>query len=157
MKLLFICTHNRCRSILAEAICKHEGGDLLQAYSAGNSPVGEVHPLTIGALEALSIPTSSLKSESWDAFETADIDYVITVCDKAANEPCPLWFGKTRQVHWGLVDPSAVKGEPELITAAFDLTIEILRRRIKQVKSWIEQGLDEEALYEGMKALGLEE
>ncbi len=158
MKILFICTHNRCRSILAEAICNFYGDDLLEAVSAGSSPAEQVHPLTLQALSARDIPTDNLSSQSWDAYEDADIDYVITVCDKAANEPCPVWFGNVKQVHWGLNDPSAIEGDEETIdeetiNAAFSNTIEILQRRITQIKDWLRQGLDKDELFARISAL----
>jgi arsenate reductase (thioredoxin) len=153
MKFLFICTHNRCRSILAEAVCNYYSDGLIEAVSAGSNPAEQVHPLTLRALKALKISTENLSSESWDAYEDADIDYVITVCDKAAKETCPVWFGNTRQVHWGLLDPSTVEGDPEAINAAFIKTITILKRRIKQIKSWIRQGIEEDELFNRIKAL----
>jgi len=153
MKILFICTHNRCRSILAEAICNYYGDGLLEAISAGSSPAEKVHPLTLHALEAKGIPTDSLNSQSWDVFEDADIDYVITVCDKAANEPCPVWFGNVAQAHWGLEDPSTIEGDEETINAAFSRTIEILQGRITQIKQWLRQGLVEEELFARITAL----
>ncbi|MDG2089548.1 MAG: arsenate reductase ArsC [Gammaproteobacteria bacterium] len=159
MKILFICTHNRCRSILAEAICNHYGDGLLQAVSAGSRSVGKVHPLTINALKDLNISTENLVSQSWDAYEDAEIDYVITVCDKAANEPCPVWFGQARQAHWGLEDPSAIEAEDyvegyaETINAAFTNTIEILKRRIEQITTWLKQGLDKDELFKRIETL----
>lgn len=156
MKLLFVCTHNRCRSILAEAIANHYGEGLLEAYSAGSSPAEQVHPLTLGALRARDIPTGSLRSKSWDEFENADIDLVITVCDKAANEPCPVWFGKASQVHWGLSDPSSIQGDPEVINAAFSATIKLLERRIKQIRSWLKQGIQGEELIRRIRELAEE-
>ncbi len=156
MKLLFICTHNRCRSILAEAIANYYGKGLIEAYSAGSSPADQVHPLTLSALRNQDIPTSGLHSKSWDEFEKQAIDYVITVCDKAANEPCPLWFGKSRQVHWGLADPSAIQGDPELISAAFKSTIKTLKRRIKKITHWLEEGIRDEELTQRMQKLAEE-
>ncbi len=153
MKILFICTHNRCRSILAEAICNCYGDGLLEAVSAGSSPAEKVHPLTLHALEAISIPIDSLNSQSWDVLEDADIDYIITVCDKAANEPCPLWFGNAAQVHWGLEDPSAIEGDEEIINAAFSRTIELLKGRITQIKQWLRQDLVEEEMLARITAL----
>lgn len=157
MKILFICTHNRCRSILAEAICNHYSDGLLQAVSAGSSPDGQIHPLTLEALKVLNIPTENLISQSWDAYEDADVDYVITVCNKAANESCPVWFGKANQVHWGIADPSIVKGGPETVNAAFTHTMSILHHRIYKIKNWIEQGLDEDDLFKRIKALANED
>lgn len=156
MKILFICTHNRCRSILAEAICNHYGEGELEAISAGSSPAGQVHPLTLQALKAMGIPTESLSSQPLNVFENADIDYVITVCDKAANEPCPIWFSKSMQAHWGLKDPSSIEGDEETINAAFSNTITILQKRIKKIHNWIKQGLDKDELFKRIKALATE-
>ena len=142
MKILFICTHNRCRSILAEAICNHYGGQELQAASAGSSPAGQVHALTIRALQDNEIPTDDLRSKSWDE-----------ICDKAANESCPVWFGKSRQVHWGLKDPSAVQGEPEEVSAAFRHSIKILEQRIKQIKSYLQQDIAGDQLFDNIQRL----
>ena len=157
MKILFICTHNRCRSILAEAICNHYGDGLLQAVSAGSKPVGKVHPQTINALRSLNISTENLTSESWESYEDADIDYVITVCDKVACELSPVWFGLARQTHWGLEDPSAiedeVEGYAETINAAFTYTIEILKGRIEQITTWLKQGLDNDELFKRIETL----
>lgn len=131
MKLLFICTHNRCRSILAEAITNHYSGGELIAASAGSSPVGKVHPLTLRFLSEMQIPIDGLKSQSWDELEDFAPDVVITVCDSAAKETCPVWFGRALQVHWGLADPSKVVGSEEEISDAFHSVISELIRRIK--------------------------
>lgn len=101
MKILYICTHNRCRSILSEAITNHFGEGKIQAQSAGSQPVGEVHPLSIKYLNEAGISTEGLRSQSWHDFEEFEPDIVVTVCDSAAGEACPLWFGQTIKVHWG--------------------------------------------------------
>lgn len=133
MKILFICTHNRCRSILAEAITNHIGRGQLQAKSAGSQPAGEVHPLSIRYLQEAGIDTEGLISQSWDDHEDWEPDVVITVCDSAAGESCPVWFGKSIKVHWGLSDPSAISGSDEEITAAFRETISILHSRVNSL------------------------
>jgi len=138
MKLLFICTHNRCRSILAEAITNHIAGDKIQAVSAGSTPEGEVHPLSLKFLAEHKIATSGLRSKSWDQFEHFKPNAVLTLCDSAAQEACPTWFGDTVQVHWGLEDPSKVSIDESLQRNAFNTTIDILERRVKRV---IEQNL----------------
>ena len=153
MKILFICTHNRCRSILAEAIANHYGAGLIEAFSAGSEPSGIIHPITLLQLQNHQIPTHNLKSQSWDDFEQYQADIIITVCDKAAAEPCPLWFGDAQQIHWGLSDPSAVIGSEEEINAAFTKTISILKGRIQQVKSWLGQGIDKASLHQRIAAL----
>ena len=131
MKILFICTHNRCRSILAEAITNHVAGGRLNAKSAGSQPVGEVHPLSLRYLREAQIDTAGLTSQSWDEHEQWQPDVVITVCDSAAGETCPLWFGQTVRAHWGLVDPSRVEGSEEHIADAFRNTIRLLQHRIQ--------------------------
>ena len=130
MKLLFICTHNRCRSIIAEAVTRQLGGSRIQARSAGSQPSGEVHPLSLKYLAEQGIDTEGLCSQSWDEHETWQPDVVITVCDQAAGEQCPVWFGRSLKVHWGLADPSRLAGSEEQIAAAFRDTITTLQARI---------------------------
>ena len=146
MKILFICTHNRCRSIIAEAVCNHLGGEVLQARSAGSQPSGEVHPLSIRYLEEAGIDTTGLCSQSWDEHEDWDPDVVITVCDQAAGEQCPLWFGQCQKVHWGLADPSRMAGTEEEVATAFRQTIKLLQRRLRSLIAAEPQSLDSEQL-----------
>jgi arsenate reductase len=131
MKLLFICTHNRCRSILAEAITNFYGNDIVVAKSAGSQPAGVVHPLSLKYLQEYGVSTQNLCSQSWDDHEDWQPDVVITVCDSAANEACPVWFGDSLKVHWGLADPSGLEGDDNEIARAFMATIEVLRKRIE--------------------------
>lgn len=131
MKILFICTHNRCRSILSEAIANHLSAGQITAYSAGSAPAGEVHPLTIKYLTARGIATEGLRSQSWDDFEHISPDLVITVCDNAANEPCPIWFGNTLKVHWGLPDPSKLQGADAEIEVAFYAVMDTISARMQ--------------------------
>lgn len=131
MKLLFICTHNRCRSILAEAITNHLSDGSLIARSAGSQPAGEVHPLTLKYLAEAGISTTGLKSQSWDEHEDFAPDVVITVCDSAAGEACPVWFGNSVKVHWGLPDPSRAQGSEAEVRAAFQSVMQTLERRIR--------------------------
>ncbi len=131
MKILFICTHNRCRSVLSEAITNHLSDGSLQAFSAGSQPVGEVHPLTLKYLQEAGISIDGLASKSWDEFESDQPELVVTVCDSAANEACPVWFGNTLKLHWGLSDPSKITGSEEDVAAAFRSTINIIHNRIK--------------------------
>ena len=129
MKLLFICTHNRCRSILAEAISNYVGGGKITAVSAGSSPQGQVHPLSLKYLDDHQIPTDGLRSQSWNEFESFNPDAVLTLCASAAKESCPIWFGDSVQVYWGLSDPS-VAATDDAQRASFNNTIDILTRRI---------------------------
>jgi arsenate reductase len=135
MNMLYICTHNRCRSILSEAITNHLGQGRIKAFSAGSQPCGEVHPMSIRYLEESGIATDGLQSKSWDAFETDQPEVVVTVCDSAASESCPVWFGDTVKVHWGLPDPSKLEGSEEEIREAFYRVMETIERRVRALLS----------------------
>ncbi len=131
MKILYICTHNRCRSILSEAITNHLSDGRVQAYSAGSQPVGEVHPLSIKYLAELDMNTQGLKSQSWSEFEAEQPDVVVTVCDSAAREACPVWFGDTVKVHWPLPDPSKLEGSDDEVREAFMAVMNTIKKRVQ--------------------------
>lgn len=133
IKLLFICTHNRCRSILSEAITNHFFSSGFIAQSAGSQPVGEVHPLTIKYLQESGIETDNLHSKSWDTVEAFSPDIVITVCDSAAGEACPVWFGQSVKVHWGLQDPSTEPVGNEEIRDKFTNTINSIKYKVNKL------------------------
>lgn len=133
MKILYICTHNRCRSILSEAITNHLSKGRLEAFSAGSQPAGQVHPLSLKYLAEKGIAIEGLKSQSWDDFEAGQPDIVITVCDSAAAEACPVWFGDTVKVHWGLPDPSKRKGTEAEIRDAFYGVMNTIERRVQKL------------------------
>lgn len=139
LKLLFVCTHNRCRSILAEAIANQTAGDVFEVKSAGSQPAGVVFPGTIQFLKSQGIDTRSLSSESWDVHESFKPDVVITVCDSAAGETCPLWMGKSIRIHWGLQDPSKLPENEQ--TAVFEQVSTELRRRINYAKESIKSDM----------------
>jgi len=141
MKILYICTHNRCRSILSEAITNHLAKGKLQAFSAGSHPVGEVHPLSLKYLAEQGIATEGLKSQSWDHFESEQPDIVVTVCDSAANEFCPIWFGDTLKVHWSLPDPSKLEGSEATIRDAFIAVMQTIEQRIHKLLDLNLEGL----------------
>ncbi len=159
LRLLFICTHNRCRSILAEALANQIGAELLTAASAGSDPADAVHPLTLQSLQRHGIPTLGLRSKSWDGLGEFAPDFVITVCDKAAAESCPLWLGTARKVHWGLSDPSSLSTDsanpttPADIDAAFDTTIAILTTRLQHLREGLVIGMNKRKLEQLLKAL----
>jgi arsenate reductase len=151
VKLLFLCTHNRCRSILAEAIATEVGGDLLQAASAGSEPAGEIHPTTLLSLERHGIPAQGLRSKGLSEVDAFDPDFVITVCDGSGS--CPAWSGRTRPFNWGLSDPSALASDPAEQDAAFDHAIETLTTRLRWLRAGVEQGLDHQSLVMLISAL----
>jgi arsenate reductase len=131
--VLFLCTGNSARSILAEALLNHKGAPTFTAYSAGSHPSGTPRPEALAQLAAAGIATTGLRSKSWDEFAAPDaphLDFVFTVCDNAANEACPYWPGQPMTAHWGIPDPAAVKGTPEEIARAFRDAFTILDRRI---------------------------
>ena len=131
--VLFLCTGNSARSIMAEAILNHKGRDRFTAFSAGSHPTGQPRPEAIKQIESAGISTSALRSKSWDEFAAPgapQLDFVFTVCDNAANEQCPYWPGQPMTAHWGIPDPAAVNGTPEEIARAFHDAFVILDRRI---------------------------
>jgi len=135
LNVLFLCTHNSARSILAEATLNHIGGGRFKAYSAGSSPRQnqQPNPLGLQVLKAAGIRTDGLHSKSWDEFADAhapQMDLIITVCDNAAGEVCPVWPGHPATAHWGYADPSAVQGTQEQRLEAFRQTLLDLRRRL---------------------------
>jgi len=131
--VLFLCTGNSARSIMAEAILNHKGKPNFRAYSAGSFPTGKVRPEALRQLEAAHLPLENLRSKSWDEFAkpgAPKFDFVFTVCDNAANEVCPVWPGQPVTAHWGIPDPAGVKGSTGEIEAAYRDTMLVLDRRI---------------------------
>jgi len=134
MDVLFLCTGNSARSILAEALLNARAEGRLTAHSAGSHPKGEVHPLALEVLKTCEIDTIGLRSKSWDEFAAEgapQMDVVITVCDQAAAEACPLWPGAPVKVHWGLPDPAAVQGSDAERLAAFAYAFTVIEKRIE--------------------------
>ncbi|MCS3472306.1 protein-tyrosine-phosphatase [Pseudomonas sp. JUb42] len=129
MKVLFMCTHNSCRSILSEALFNHLAPAGFEAVSSGSFPSGRVNPRALQTLEAAGIDTDGLGSKASDAFADSAPDVVITVCDRAAGEACPIFFGPSVKAHWGLADPSEVSGSEAEIEAAFQITLGKIRKR----------------------------
>lgn len=131
--VLFLCTGNSARSILAESILRKLGSDRFEAYSAGSTPKGQVHPMALRLLEQHRCPTDGLASKSWDVFagpDAPEIDIIITVCDNAAGEVCPVWPGHPASAHWGIDDPAAVTGSDEEMELAFAGAFKALYARI---------------------------
>lgn len=132
--VLFLCTGNSARSILAESLLNHLGDGRFRAYSAGSFPKGAVHPLSLELLRSAGLPTDSLRSKSWDEFARPGapaMDFVFTVCDQAAGEVCPIWPGNPVTAHWGIPDPAAVEGPDSVRRKAFREAFTALQTRIK--------------------------
>jgi arsenate reductase (thioredoxin) len=149
LNVLFLCTHNSARSILAEALLNHIGRGRFRAYSAGSQPRTQPNPLALKALQEAGIPTDGLSSKSWDDFGRPDapkMDLVITVCDNAAGETCPYWPGQPATAHWGYADPSAVEGDEATRLAAFRKTLVAIRQRLDLLVNLPLAGLDRLAL-----------
>lgn len=152
MKVLFLCTHNRCRSIFAEAIFSHLAPEGFSGFSAGSEPAMQPHPKTIDTLQKHGFATDGLTSKSWDDLVDLQPDIVITVCDKAAGEACPLFFGHALKAHWGMPDPSQVIGSEAEINDAFEavytefferLSVLVNRLREKPAPEQLQQTLDD--------------
>jgi protein-tyrosine-phosphatase len=143
--ILFLCTHNSARSIIAECILNRIGAGKFRGYSAGSQPKGEVHPLALALLRRLNHGTNGLRSKSWHEFtapEAPNLDFVFTVCDNAANEICPVWPGQPMSAHWGVPDPSLVTGSEAERAYAFADTYRMLNQRISIFMSLPLRSLD---------------
>lgn len=132
MKILILCTGNSCRSIMAEALINHLGDGSYKAFSAGSKPAGYVHPKSIETLKRHGIDAGKPRSKSWDEFDGQNFDLVITVCDAAASESCPVFLGQQKKLHWSTPDPATATGSEEEITAAFDEAYKMLKTRIEK-------------------------
>ena len=143
--VLFLCTGNSARSIMAEALLNYQGKGRFRAFSAGSRPKGQVHPLALEILRRMHLPTATLRSRSWDEFATPGtppIDFVVTVCDNTAKEVCPVWPGQPMTAHWSVADPAAAEGSDEARLTAFELAYRELDAHIKIFSSLQLDGLD---------------
>jgi arsenate reductase len=155
--VLFLCTGNSARSIMAEAILNRKGKGRFTAYSAGSHPSGQPRTEALEQIESAGISTAGLRSKSWDEFAAPGapkLDFVFTVCDNAAKESCPYWPGQPMTAHWGIPDPAAVKGTPEEIARAFRDAFTVLDRRIGLFLSLPLSTLDELAIKRGIDEIG---
>jgi len=155
--VLFLCTGNSARSIMAEAILTYRGKPRFKAYSAGSHPSGRVRPEALRELEAAHLPTDDARSKNWDEFAQPDapqMDFVFTVCDNAANEVCPIWPGQPMTAHWGIADPAAVTGSPDEVQRAFREAFVALDRRIGLFLSLPLQSLDRLAIQKEIDGIG---
>lgn len=155
--ILFLCTGNSARSILAESILNKEGGGRFHAYSAGSQPKGEVHPFSIELLRSLGHNTSGLRSKNWEEFTrpgAPEIDFIFTVCDNAAGETCPIWPGKPMTAHWGIPDPAAAEGTDAEKHLAFADAYRMLKKRIELFASLPLDAIDQMTLKAKLAAIG---
>ncbi|HEY5411978.1 MAG TPA: arsenate reductase ArsC [Caulobacteraceae bacterium] len=155
--VLFLCTGNSARSIIAEAITNRAGMGRFKAYSAGSMPTGQVNPHALAVLRQLRHDTSGMRSKSWEEFSgthAPEFDFVFTVCDNAANEVCPVWLGQPMTAHWGVPDPAAVTGTEAEIGVAFAETYRLLNNRIGIFVSLPIKGLDKLSLQRRLNDIG---
>ena len=155
--VLFLCTGNSARSILAESILRKDGGGRFNAYSAGSHPKGRVNPLALKTLEAFEYPVEGFRSKSWEEFTAPDapeLDFVFTVCDNAAGETCPVWPGQPMTAHWGVPDPAAATGNEAQIRLAFADTFRMLSNRIALFVSLPLRSLDKLTLQRQLDSIG---
>lgn len=153
--VLFLCTGNSARSILAEALLNRDGGDRFRAYSAGSFPKGDVHPMSLDLLGSLGFDTSGLRSKSWDEFAepgAPEIDFIFTVCDDANGEVCPIWPGHPMNAHWGIEDPAAVTGPGQ--RDAFLRAMTYLKQRISLFLALPIESIDKLALRQKLRDIG---
>jgi protein-tyrosine-phosphatase len=155
--VLFLCTGNSARSILAEAILNREGRGRFKAYSAGSHPKGEVHPMALETLEEMGFPTEGYRSKDWNEFAAdgaPELSFVFTVCDNAAGEVCPVWSGQPMTAHWGIEDPAAVAGDEEVRRRAFRTAFYSLQRRIGLFLALPLESIDELSLQTKLREIG---
>ena len=155
--VLFLCTGNSARSILAESILNHVGGGRFRAFSAGSHPSGKVNPYVIDLLKQQGLPTHGLRSKSWDEFASPDaplLDFVFTVCDNAAGEICPVWPGQPMTAHWGIEDPAAVEGNEAAKRSAVSSAFRLLNRRVMLFTSLPIARLDAMSLKNELDGIG---
>jgi arsenate reductase len=156
--VLFLCTGNSARSILAEALLNYWGRGRFRAFSAGSFPTGRVNPHALALLERMRIPAPDARSKSWDEFAAtgaAELDFVITVCDAAAGEPCPVWPGQPMTAHWGVEDPARVTGPEPEVTNAFRHAFKVLEHRIKIFASLPMASLERLRMQQHLDEIGL--
>jgi arsenate reductase len=155
--VLFLCTGNSARSIMAEALLNYWGRGRFRAFSAGSHPKGQVHPLTIETMDRSHLPTEGVRSKSWDEFAgpgAARLDFVFTVCGNAAQEPCPVWPGRPMTAHWSIEDPASVEGSEDVRRRAFQRALRELDARIKLFVSLRFESLDRMALQGRLRDIG---
>lgn len=154
LNVFVICTGNSCRSVMGEALFNHLGQGRIKAYSAGSHPIGRTNKGALATLKRHDLPTEGYTSQSWDDFEDTPMDFVITVCDSAAGESCPVYLSKAVKAHWGVSDPGHVEGTEEQKVAAFEETFAILKLRVNNMLALPLESMSSEALAKELSAIG---
>lgn len=158
--VLFLCTGNSARSVLAESVLRKDGAGRFRSFSAGSTPKGAVHPLALRTLQSMDYPIDGMRSKSWLEFAAADapvMDFVFTVCDNAAGEACPLWPGQPTTAHWGIEDPAVVEGTEIERLAAFSVAFRYLKNRIGAFVNLPLSGIDRLSLGTKLREIGRSE
>ena len=152
--VLVLCTGNSCRSVMGEALINALGKGRLKAYSAGSKPIGRINQGALATLARHGLPTEGYQSQSWEDFQDTPIDILISVCDSAGREPCPVYLGPAIRGHWGVADPGHVEGTPEEIIDAFEATFGTLRRRVEALLALPLETLSRDALAAELSRIG---
>jgi arsenate reductase len=154
LNILIVCTGNSCRSVMGEALLNHLGRGRIKAFSAGSNPIGRINTGALATLARHGLPTEGYKSQSWDEFEDQPMDIVITVCDNAAGETCPLYLTDAVRAHWGVSDPGHVEGSEEEKIAAFEQTFRTLELRVNKMLALPLETMPREQLTAELNAIG---
>lgn len=154
LNIFVICTGNSCRSVMGEAIFNHLGQRRVKAFSAGSHPIGRINTGALATLKRHGLPTEGYKSQSWEDFESQTMDVVITVCDNAAGETCPVYLSKAIRAHWGVSDPGHAEGTEDEKSAAFEKTFEILQLRVQKMLALPLETILPEQLTSELNAIG---
>lgn len=154
LKVLVLCTGNSCRSVMAEGLLNHHGKDKILAFSAGSFPTGNVHPMSLATLKRHGISGQGYRSKSWDEFKDQPIDILITVCDNAAGEACPIFPGKPIKAHWGVPDPAHFHGTTTEVEAEFDRVFFMLEHRAKAFLRMPLEQMDKTELQQKLNEIG---
>lgn len=152
--VLFLCTGNSCRSIMAEGLLKHHGKDRFRSFSAGSTPTGKVHPMSLETLRRHGLDHQAFGSKAWDTFKGQNFDIVVTVCDNAAGETCPIFPGNPVKAHWSIPDPAHFQGTPEEVEAEFNRVFGLLERRVKSMVALPVETLDRDVMRQKLNEIG---
>lgn len=156
LNVLVLCTGNSCRSVMGEALVNALGEGRFRGHSAGSKPIGRINQGALATLARHQLPTEGYTSKSMDAFRDQPIDILVSVCDSAGKEPCPVFLGPAIRAHWGVVDPGHVEGSPEEVVAAFDKTFDILKRRVEAMVALPIASMSKEAIASELQRIGTE-